>query len=385
MGGLFLYSWPVLALVVIQGASAGLRYSESDYADGPRAAPVQSSVKRPRVVWIVFDELSQEIAFTNRPVGLQLPNLDRLKAESFHASAARAPSATTDTSLPSLVIGQHVTGAVTQGPDHLLLTIEGKSTPVEWTDTPNVFDAARRMGSNTALAGWYHPYGRVLNRSLTRCDWISGIEEPSQPRPLLAAMGDRVELQFIALPLIGRLSGIRPRKCQRDAKTNRFFHLLDRARSIAADAAIGVALIHLPVPHSPAIYNRSTGRFTVTDRVSYLDSVALADRTFGEIRRTIEAAGLWDRTAVLVSSDHGWRTYLWRGTPDWTAEDEAASRGETMGVPFLLKLPGQKGGLGYDRRFDTVVSAWLITAILDGSLTDPNRIADTVVHLRPIP
>ncbi|HEY2017243.1 MAG TPA: sulfatase-like hydrolase/transferase [Bryobacteraceae bacterium] len=390
MRGLFLYSWPVLAVVLIQGVRTGLRFPESDYADGPPVAAVQSGGERPRVVWVVFDELSQEIAFANRPAGLQLPNLDRFRGESFYASAARAPSAATETSLPSLILGEHITETEPLGPGHVLLTLKGKSRRVEWGDTPNVFDTARRMGLNTALAGWYHPYGRLLNRSLTKCDWIAGrllpgIEEPSQPRPLPRAMADRAHLQFIELPLVGHLPGVHPEEFHRKVAIERFSYLVGRAEQMAADPSMGLVLLHLPVPHPPAIYNRSTERFTARDAVDYLDNLALADRTLGAIRLAIEAAGLWDRTALLVSSDHGWRRYLWRGGPDWTAEEEILSRGETMGVPFLLRLPHEKAGVSCDRRFDTVVSRRLITAILDGSLTDPSRIGDAVVDVRPSP
>ena len=96
------------------------------------------------------------------------------------------------------------------------------------------------------------------------------------------------------------------------------------------------------------------------------------------LRHAIEAAGLWDRTAVIISSDHGWRTSVWRGGPNWTSEDERVSRGPTMGVPFLLKLPGQTTEICYDKRFNTVVTSRIIGAILEGSLTDPARIGEAI-------
>jgi membrane-anchored protein YejM (alkaline phosphatase superfamily) len=92
----------------------------------------------------------------------------------------------------------------------------------------------------------------------------------------------------------------------------------------------------------------------------------------------MEESGLWDRTAVLVSADHGWRTALWRATTVWTAEDEAASHQDTMGVPFLLKLPGQTSGSIYDRRFNTVVTRALITGILNGQVTDAAAVAASI-------
>jgi hypothetical protein len=92
----------------------------------------------------------------------------------------------------------------------------------------------------------------------------------------------------------------------------------------------------------------------------------------------MEQAGLWDRTALLISADHGWRTRIWRGTPDWTPADEAASRQDTSAVPFLLKLPGQASGVVYDKPFNTVVTRRIITDILGGELTTPGLIPQLI-------
>jgi len=76
--GLLLYSWPVLLLVLVQACRATLlRYPPSAFADKPLAAPLGPPPAKTRVVWIIFDELSQTIAFGNRPAGLRLPNFDR--------------------------------------------------------------------------------------------------------------------------------------------------------------------------------------------------------------------------------------------------------------------------------------------------------------------
>ena len=80
----------------------------------------------------------------------------------------------------------------------------------------------------------------------------------------------------------------------------------------------------------------------------------------------MEQAGVWDRTAVLVSADHGWRVSLWRGNPEWTSDDEAASHQDTSVVAFPLKLPGQNSGVTYAERFDTIVTRDLLVEILRG-------------------
>ena len=328
-----------------------------------------------RVVWIIFDELAQSIAFERRPSNLQLPSLDRLKSECFYASSAHAPDVVTEKSIPGLILGEKVLDDIHDGPDALILRTPSRPDGFSWSSARNIFDRARDLGFNTALAGWYHPYGRLLNRSLTKCYWTpirlnAGIEEPFHPRALWKEMWDRATLQFSTLPLIGHVPGLSPIVAERRLKIEKFAFLRDRAIELVVDPSIGLVLLHLPVPHPPAIYDRSTRALATHGNIGYFDNVALADETLGILRRRMEQAGVWERSAVLVSADHGWRTNVWRGGPDWNASEEAASGEDTSGVPFLLKLPGRQTGLAYDKRFDTLVTQSLILDILRGTLRD---------------
>jgi hypothetical protein len=384
----FLWSWPVLLLVLLQAGRETLAFSSRDYEDRPLAAVLPGPPPRIRVVWIIFDELSQAIAFGHRPAGLDLPNFDRLAGEAFSASAAIAPNDATELSLPSLTLGYRVAKAIPLGPGSLFVRTKSRPGWFAWNSVPNVFDSARALGFNTAVAGWFHPYGRVLNRSLTRCFWVpewlrSGVEEGTVPQSLPAAIRERARLQAVSLPLVGHLPGLFPGDYQRREKIAKFYRLLGQAKFLACDPSMGLVLLHLPVPHPPAIYSRSAREITDQGPNGYLDSVALADVTLGALRRELEAGGLWDRTAILVSADHGWRTALWRGNPEWTAEEEAASHTDTSGVPFLLKLPGQSAAVRYDRTFETTVTRPILLDILAGRLTDPHQIAaaiDTYAH-----
>ena len=388
MRSTFLYTSPVLGFVLIQAARTTLlRHPEAAYIDGPAAPALQASAGHVRVVWIIFDELSQTITFANRPVHLTLPNFDRLRAESFYATSARAPGESTEISMPALVVGERVARVDLEGPANLGVWPASRSEASSWSSMPNVFDDARKLGFNTAIVGWHHPYGRLLNRSLTKWYWTagwltSGVEEPTRPEPLVKLMWDRAELQFAALPLIGHFPGVFPGIYARREKLERLTSMVDVAARTVADPSIGLVLVHLPVPHPPAVYNRSTRELTGKGSIGYVDSVALADQILGALARSIRAAGLWDRTAILVSGDHGWRTQIWRGDPEWTAEEEATSHRDTSGVPFLLKLPNQLSAFSYDKPFNTVITREMISSILEGRLTDPARVSDSIERLQ---
>jgi predicted AlkP superfamily pyrophosphatase or phosphodiesterase len=85
----------------------------------------------------------------------------------------------------------------------------------------------------------------------------------------------------------------------------------------------------------------------------YLDAVAEADRFIGRIVAALDRAGLTDRTAVLVTSDHGGR-----GT---------SHGGETMGellIPWILAGPGIPTGRALSRPINTYDTAATAAALL---------------------
>jgi arylsulfatase A-like enzyme len=97
----------------------------------------------------------------------------------------------------------------------------------------------------------------------------------------------------------------------------------------------GFTVVHLPIPYAPNAYDRRSGQFTLGNSPirGYVDSLALLDRTIGEIRGSMESAGTWDQTTILFTSDHPYRE---AGSLDGKANPR---------IPFLLKIPSQKEGL----------------------------------------
>lgn len=110
--------------------------------------------------------------------------------------------------------------------------------------------------------------------------------------------------------------------------------LVKAATRMAARPDLDFVFIHLPAPHGPFVFDRRTGQpdaWSWPKVDGYLDNLYLADRIFGEIREGMERAGVWDRSVVLVTGDHGYRGAPLLGFPR-----------EDLHVPFMLKtLPGQ--------------------------------------------
>ncbi|HEY3189881.1 MAG TPA: hypothetical protein VGJ70_20495, partial [Solirubrobacteraceae bacterium] len=319
MRGLALIVSPV-ALVML----AGVLWMFLEVAAGPQwrrvdPAPLKrtpSSLRR--VVWLVLAELDQRVTFEARPVGLELPELDRLRRESLYADGARPPAGTTEVAMPALITGRPVVAVAPLGPNDLELTFaDGKSA--RWSTEANVFTRARTLGYDTALIGSHLPYPRVLGGSLGVADW-----RPSAAHDV--ARGDT-----FGESLWGPWASLAPPVNRRRLSVRRFEELGDLALRTAADERFGLVLLHLPIPQAPGIYDRAAGRLTPWNFTGaeggYLDNLALADRMLTHLRRGLERSRLGDRTWLVVTSDRWWQTSKqYDGHVDYR-------------VPFLVRPP----------------------------------------------
>lgn len=145
---------------------------------------------------------------------------------------------------------------------------------------------------------------------------------------------------------------------------------------------LNFVFLHLPVPHAPGIWNTRTQSFSTNPQLDYIDNLELADRRLGQIRKLLEQTGDWDRSTILVSADHPYRPNLWlenrasAALPDLLQGPESEMVRLTdlkwqPYIPFLLKLPGQKTGIEYHREFNSVLSANLLLAALQGQIRTP--------------
>lgn len=326
----------------------------------PALVPVVEG--RPRVVWIIFDETDQRLAFEQRPAKVQLPEFDRLRGLSLCATNAYSPADNTLPSMPGLILGRPVSQISIRSASDLTLTFADTGKLASWRETPSIFAAARDMGVNTALVGWAHPYARVLEHDLNFCEWypIPAFEPARAP-----GFGSSMRAQ------IGCLAGALH---IRELYANLCRASLAESLSVVTNASYGLVLLHLPPPHKPGIYNPDTDQFTIygTSKVTgYFNNLILADRSLGKLRRAMEGSGEWDKSWLILSADHSWReSRLYDGRRD-------------LRVPFLLKAPGGTKPMTYSPGINTVLTHDLILAILRGEISDLENAAAWLDAHRP--
>ena len=329
--------------------------------DGSRVAVTASrlpAIPARRAVWIIFDELDYRLSFITRPASIRMPELDRLCTQALCASDALPPSDATAVSMPELIHGREVRFEQPISADRELLTFSD-SAVAAFGSSPNVFSKARAAGFNTGLVGWYMPYCRTLNDSLTDC-WSSPME--TQQNSSGDTFAESLWLQPKSL-LETPVYSLFGQSAVTLAHASGFRALLDHAKRQAGDATLGLILIHLNIPHPPYFYNLRTGKFDLANsRDGYPDALALVDQAFGELRAAMETAGTWDRTTVLVSADH------------WLRSAPVIDHR----VPFLLHLARDEQAIAYDREFGTSLTGDLLLAALSGELKTNAEAADWI-------
>lgn len=348
----------------------------------PALAMLPHGSEAHRVIWIIFDELDQHVAFDRRPADLELPELDRLSRESMVASQASQTSMWTAIALPSLISGRLFTNAQALDANDLLLLPDGATQRVSWRGEHNVFSRARELGVNTAIVGWHHPYCRIIGDEVTHCFAMPSThstaalaqEAHAEEDGILKTMASLYRRQYQnAADMLHSADEpgslwLRDREIQRDQQ-QQYFRIRDAAYREAVDPRIGLLFVHVPAPHLLPIYNRREKNFTLRGPLDYLDNLALVDRTVGELRQQLEKAGLWYNTSILVTADHGLRPGAWVGRMGWTPQlDQLTRREAPKYVPYILKVAGEKEHVDLETPFSNVVSADMVLALLRGEV-----------------
>jgi hypothetical protein len=345
-----------------------------------------------RIIWIVFDELSQQETYDHRFPDLQLPAFDALAAGATTFTHTQPFDIYTEVVLPGLLTGKPFDDMRTSATLQLSLhnTATGKWQKFDQYDT--VFQDALHAGYSTALAGWYNPYCRILPGVLDKCFWTYEDQGQTIMSPSATTLSNTLVLgrSLVISPmtmmphrmgtyLVNLLHSplISGEAEDRELHIKDYIDLNTASDKLLRDRSAGFVLLHLPVPHPQGIYDRKTGNLATTPS-SYIDNLALADKCLAGIRATLEQTGQWDSSTIVIMGDHSWRTWQeWRRFPQWTKEDELVSHdGQYDPRPaYIVKLPGQTTGSVINTPYHTVNTRKLFDAIMAHQITTPAELA----------
>jgi hypothetical protein len=298
------------------------------WAQSPAQAAVQPPRQHPRLIWIVFDELSYDQTFEHRAHDLQLPSFDALRAQSTLYTDVQPIGDHTVTILPSLIGGRVVDDYRFRWNNTLDLHFNGVRGWHQANGLKSIFGDAQQAGWRTAAVGWYNPYCTVYAAAIDDCYWMNWdkIEGPMAQNQTLRH-NTWTPLSQLGRRMLSSAHGAHY-QCNYDVNQRLKTHLdlqqhaLDLLKSDQAD----FVFLHLAIPHSPNIWSRIDNAYTTVCDSSYLDNLALADIVLGKLMAVAESSPRWQDTSIIVQGDHSWRVPLWESLPSWTDDDDVASR-----------------------------------------------------------
>jgi hypothetical protein len=327
-------------------------------SDIPRQFERAPAPETRRLLWVIFDEWDQTILFDQRPKELRLPVLDALVKESVVVSAAYAPANATMVSLPALLQGRLLADATATTDSRLRIRLPGRNEWENFQDENSIVTDVLAMPAKATVLGWYHPYDRILPRSplLEARSYGFPAYEAIRGKGILSTIA--AQYSYLALPIYGRME---------------FRDLYQRMHADAlraiVDSSSKFLLLHYSIPHTPGIYSASEKTIKVTlssDYGGYISNLALVDRTLGELLGALDRSGLREQTALILTSDHWWRTAPWVG--------------EGRGYPVPVIIQARKGDQGIKQSgpFAATGLRAIARALLLGELDDNQKISEAV-------
>lgn len=342
--------------------------------DLPPAVPDAS-----RIVWILMDELSYDQTFDHRQPDVLLPNFDAFAQKSVSFSDLQPAGRYTEHVVPGLLLGTPIHELKTPFHGPVSFRHEPDGAWETFDQHRTIFGDAQKLDWTTGIAGWYNPYCRLFSEVLDSCSWqysdnILGARLPlsynkSVAQNMLALLPLRTKFEFIVHDTTNNSSH------RRD-----YEDVMRRAKHLLRDRRIRFVFLHMPIPHPPGIYDRTTHQ--LSDDGTYLDNLVLADDSLGSFMEILRSMPGFENTAIIVSSDHSWRTFWWKESPLWNAEAISASHGGKFDPrPVLMvHLPGSDTGQIVKKPVSMLVLHPILKSLLHGQIQTPADLARIVNH-----
>lgn len=341
----------------------------------------QPAREHPRVVWVLFDELSYKQVFEHRAHDLALPNFDALKAESTVYTNMQPIGLKTVKVVPSLFSGAVINDFRFTFNNTFRVHDQGTRGWHTLDGSGTIFHDAQQAGWRTAVVGWYNPYCTIYRTALDTCYWTNLDRTDGDMAQRYSAWRNTVRpFQGLGVQLISPSLADR-RSCDFDVRQRlrTYLDLQQRALELLKNDQADFIFLHMPIPHSPNIWSRVNDSYARGCGSSYLDNLALADRTLGSMMAVLQQSPRWKDTTVIVQGDHSWRVMLWDGKPAWTDEDDQASDDQfDPRAAVLIHDPGQTQAKTDGRALSLLFVHASLERILHGQTvagSQPNPIA----------
>jgi hypothetical protein len=302
--------------------------------------PVTTSVERTSgsvgtgcrsILALLFDELSSPYIYDGANLAW-----NHLSADATHYRQVTAPGRETLISMPGYLAGRSLHDVRVEGNGFMEIDSENQPKPFDARAPDGLFATARRAGLRTEMAGYYLPY----------CEWLGDLVDSCESYSFYNVAG--VRTGFSPLHPIETTLILWPRQFPFGLIKNPPFARLQRdlvARTLAyaqrpLDPRVPTfRFVHFSIPHLPFVFdaegfNPSRDPLRTSPDDLYVRQTQYVDGLVDAVLAHMRAEGSYDRTTLVILSDHGFR---------FGGRDR-----DPRHIPFLVKEAGQTEGRGND-------------------------------------
>jgi hypothetical protein len=366
--------WPapiavLLVFLLLSPAAELLRSPSAPVAADPGPAP---SRRTGPIVVVLMDEFPLRSLLDHRgQIDRRLyPNFARLAGGSTWYRNATAVTGLTEWAMPSLMTGRYPAEdrlpIASQYPDNLFTLLGGSNRykmhvfeGVSQLCPPSVCPDAKKSGGGDGLLGQAPPRQggvRGLLRDSARA-WTETASPWKATRDPAAALREAT-VGVAAGPDASTDPARRAQVVKSYTRGIAFRRFLSSIRPTDPDQR-ALYFVHVLTPHQPWKYlpsgarypERDTGRLVSNGRWTsqawpvgiahqrHLMQTAIADRMIGDLVTRLRRTGLYDRSLLVVTADHGMAF-----TPGRPGRATVGNRTapEVLWVPLFIKRPGQR-------------------------------------------
>jgi hypothetical protein len=355
----------VVGIIYVLAVATPIERSRDVLSEGARPAPPGGSPKS--VVVLLFDGLSYAVAFRDSTVDARLPHMRALTEQSIVFHNVPSFSAFTVDNGPILFTGQIYDGYRFDSQAHDAAYLpDGRLIALK--DQRNIFDLAAERGYEPVVFGYFLRYCSTYVKDTGYCQSTSADELNSEPYNFIQAISEIYRLT--AAKTVPTSVGY---ELESTVGTTFLSLIEDRVAGlqnallrILNDAEGRFIYAHYPIPHNPYVsLDPQTGNLRSAG-ATYFDSLQAMDFYLGEVRQTLEDAGVWDATLLIVLADHYW--------PAATSD---------VRIPLIVKLPQSQQRMDFEGLWTHAQFLPLLDELIQDRSFDPGTVLDVVQALAP--
>tara|TARA_Y100001980_G_C14554600_1_gene341553 strand:+ start:783 stop:2402 length:1620 start_codon:yes stop_codon:yes gene_type:complete len=337
---------------------------DDNYSKESNVNTVESQTNKNPFLIFLFDMMPMD-RFNNELDQDSLPNFDNFLKESTYFTNAYSPGSHTVTSVNSIFYGKLITEIDRTDLLELKYKTRNNKNWLSSSSSNSIFSDASERGFKTNI---------IAAANMSYSKWFG--QYINSGYFFLIAPPINSFKSFILYPYIAIYNYLIPKFIKHRLKPRKVIRMEGIMKAIKptlfniSQGYSDFLFVHFPIPHHDFVYDRD-GNYDL--KYSSLENdftkqLYFSDTVFGELIEWLNEYNIYDKSTIMVISDHGWShdpIHYQKNNNKTFFETSFDDETFLVKVPMILKLPNQKNELIVRDNYSLLGLRDLINNIID--------------------